>query len=106
VLITWPFLTRRNHKYYILDHGDLVPVEFEGGMRGGTMPQPGMMGPYGQVAYPQQMGPPQYPQPNYQHPPPSYQSPYAQGQYSAPPSNYRQQSNYQPGYAGPSPPQQ
>jgi DnaJ-class molecular chaperone len=28
MLITLPFITRRNHRFYVLDQGELVPVEF------------------------------------------------------------------------------
>lgn len=28
MIVLAPFLTRRNHRFYIIDNGDLVPVEF------------------------------------------------------------------------------
>lgn len=52
MIIILPFLTRRNHKFFILQDGELIPVEFEGGMYGGMMPPPGAMGPYGGAPYP------------------------------------------------------
>jgi len=97
MIIILPFLTRRNHRYYVLDNGELVPVEFEGGLYGGMIPHPNTMSPYG-APHPGQAGqggmpnyppPPQnsyYPNqpypPQYQQPPPSqgYQSPYQQYQ--------------------------
>jgi hypothetical protein len=92
LLVLAPFLTRRNHRFYIFQDGELIPVEFEGGMMGGMAPPPGMMGPYGQAPYPgqqQQQQPGGYyrpPQPGMypNQPPPAY------NQYQSPP-NY----NYQ-----------
>jgi hypothetical protein len=70
MIILAPFLTRRNHRFYIIDNGELVPVEFEGGMLGKTVPPPGSMGPYGQAPFPGQQPPP----PGYYNrpPPPAY----------------------------------
>jgi len=108
MIVILPFLTRRNHRYYILDHGELVPVEFEGGMRGGMMPNANNMGPFGQAPYPQDLPPQQYQQqyqqPQYQNTPrpyglaPGYQSPYntQQTQYQSQPPQYKP-SNYQTG---------
>ena len=106
MIVVLPFLTRRNHRYWIMDHGELVPVEFEGGLRGGMAPPPGMMGPHGQVAYPSNI-PQQQPGPYGQAPPQmgGYQSPYSAQQnpysdvvknVSPPPGYYRQPTN-QPG---------
>lgn len=54
MIVIIPFLTRRNHEFYIVQDGELIPVEFEGGMRGGMMPPPGAIGPYGSAPYPTQ----------------------------------------------------
>ena len=89
-----------------MDHGELVPVEFEGGLRGGMAPPPGMMGPHGQVAYPPNIPQQQQPGPYGQAPPQmgGYQSPYnaQQNPYSEvvknvspPPGYYRQPTNQQ-----------
>lgn len=102
LLVLLPFITRKNHRYYVLDHGELVPVEFEGGIRGGTMPQPGMVGPYGQAPYPAEMGQQQYSpqQMNMQQQQQQYQMQQPAG-YSSPHQNYQAQghSPYSP-YAG------
>lgn len=104
MLIILPFLTRRNHRFYVIDNGELVPVEFEGGMGYGMMPPAGAMyqgqapypgqAPYqGDGSYPRQQGyygraPP---------PPPSgYQSPYNSYQAPPPPQNPYRPSNYPP----------
>lgn len=111
MLVILPFLVRKNHRFYVIDQGELVPVEFEGGMAHGMLPPPGMANPYGQAPYPGQQA---YQQPSpygqqynrpppgmYQNQPPSgYQSPY--NAYQAPPANApAPYSNYrpQPGYA-------
>lgn len=98
-------------------------------MAGGTLPPPGVM-PYGQAPYPNQPGgyPYQGGQPQstynspYAQPPPGYSPPYAQPKQpyvdpyfqqvaqnvspTYPPSTYPpyRQSNLQPGYNGPVPP--
>lgn len=119
MIVVLPFLTRRNHRYYIVDHGELLPVEFEGGMRGGMIPPAGMMNQQGTAPYPgQQYQPQQYPQQYQQGQQQMYQSPYQKQSidpyadsikspnYSSPPPPPRQQSNYQPGYSGPNAPHQ
>ena len=100
-----------------------MPVEFEGGMRGGMAPPPGMMGPYGQAPYPGQGGQQGYPQGQagyyQQTPPPGGYHPYQPQRqpygdsYGEVVQNVRvgqgyqpsRQSNYQPGYSGPVAPQ-
>ena len=107
MLVLLPFITRKNHRYYVLDHGELVPVEFEGGMRGGTMPQPGMAGPYGQAPYPAEMGQQQQYSPQQQMNMQQQQQQYQMQQqqqptgYASPHQNYQAQSQdqYSP-YAG------
>lgn len=99
MIVILPFMTRRNHRYYVIDDkGDLVPVEFDGGLQGGMIPHPNSLGPYGAAPHPGQGGmsnyppppqngyypnqPPLYP-PQYQQPPPSshgYPSPHQQYQ--------------------------
>lgn len=119
MIVVLPFLTRRNHRYYVVQNGELIPVEFEGGMMGGMSPPAGMMGPHGAAPYPGQQQPygQQQVYPFTPTPPAGYQSPYSQSYggnpYSEvarnvgspnPYAGYRQ-SNYQPGYSGPSGPQ-
>lgn len=86
MIVVLPFITRKNHRFYVIDgSGDLVPVEFEGGMMGGMMPSPQMMGqmysnPYPGPQAPQGQYPPQapmYPPPKAPaYPPPPQQAPY------------------------------
>lgn len=78
MIVVLPFLTRRNHRYYIVQNGELVPVEFEGGSMGGMSPPPGMMGPYGAAPHPSQQPYGQQVHPFSQAPPQGYQSPYSQ----------------------------
>lgn len=86
MIFVLPFLTRRNHKFFVVDNGELVPVEFEGGMHGGTMPPPGFMTP---------MGPPHPDQPSY----PTRGGPYGSyGQQGYPQQGYSQQGYPQQGY--------
>ena len=88
-----PFITRKVHKFYVLDRGELVPVEFEGGMAGGMMPPPGMMGPTG-APHPNQPNRPGGPATGY------YQAPQGQqpyGGYGQPQGGYGQsQGGYGP----------
>lgn len=108
MIIIAPFLTRRNHRFYIIDNGELVPVEFEGGMRGGMVPPPGMMGPYGQAPFPGQQPPPspgyfnRPPPPAYPNQqPPGYQ-PYGNYQTPPPPGQYNYRPQQYPNYPPPS----
>ena len=98
-----PFITRRPHKFFVMDRGELVPVEFEGGMAGGTMPPPGMMSPMG-PPHPSQPAHPGGPATGY-YQTPQGQQPYGGGYPQQPQGGYPQppQGGYVPpgGYQAP-----